>query len=224
MPNIITWNSRGNPVNDQDKLSVLASILNGIYDVILLQECGRLNQADITNIRNGYHFYSSPHAGAHNLRCNSCIITRGRLTNVSRIDLPSANGRACIVGTYNNVLIGTLHSNANNAAACDAASVASRIRRYSNGLPIIIGGDFNVEPFDLTLTGNLAYRTRRRQVGTASRRADYSIACPPSNTHTSRNIYDYFMYTGRIRFSDTRTLLRNGGSDHLPVKSTYELL
>jgi hypothetical protein len=213
---IATWNSRGSPAGNDDKMDVLRYLMNN-NDVVLIQECGRLAVTDLpggTNLAPCY-FYLMLHAGAFNERCNSCIISNVALDNLDRITLNSSNGRSSTCGIRNGVVVATLHANASYDAACDVrGAIASLGTRYP-GVPCVLGGDFNTEPIDLS-TG----RTRSVTVGSSSRGTDFNLVVPASTTHVGQNsnrTLDYFALSHELGGGNAHTYHSLGGSDHYPV-------
>ena len=206
---IATWNSRGNPANDNDKLAVLNCLFRE-HRIILIQECGGLSRS---NLPPGASIIASDHVGAYHNRCNSCIISDQLLQNVGSFTLPSSNGRACTYGNYGQgLIVGTLHANAHYDAAHDAAGALAQLSHEFPNMPVILGGDFNAEPIDLS-TG----RTRSKLVGTTSRGVGFHIASPGVSTHTSGRTLDFFVLNSQLISKNTRTHFTNGGSDHKPV-------
>ncbi|WP_437672188.1 endonuclease/exonuclease/phosphatase family protein [Sorangium sp. So ce131] len=209
---IATWNSQGNPHNSPAKREVLRW-LQEHCPVILLQECGRLQQE---NLLPGRHLYISPHAGALNNRCISAIISNGPLTRRGSGTLMSSNGRSYSYGVFRDALIvATLHANASGDAPVDGRAAATAMARLSRrfNLNFVLGGDFNAEP------SRLAGRTRHIRVGSRGRGADVYVASCGSVTHIGRRgnrELDYFIYEG-VTCSNTTRFHRLGGSDHYPV-------
>jgi exonuclease III len=212
---IATWNSRGTPAGNVDKMAVLDA-LKGACDIIVLQECGTLTaaQAGVP----AANFYSAPPAGAFNVRCSSCILARTAFTHTSSQSLASSSGRSVMAVAWSNYVVATLHAAASGAAAFDGSTALTwLVRTAGNMARIILGGDFNAEPMELS-NG----KTRSKTVGTSSRGVGFHIASPGGATHTNGRTLDYYIHTPAVRMWNTAPHHLRGGSDHVPVLSDFE--
>ena len=59
MYRICTWNTQGDPTNTPDKLEILKTLLER-NDVVLLQECTRLDHFHLIRNSNSFHIFISP--------------------------------------------------------------------------------------------------------------------------------------------------------------------
>ena len=208
---ITTWNTQGNPANSQSKREVLDDLLK-LSDVLLIQECGALDATDVP----GKNFYLAAHAGALNSRCNTCMISNQPLSGVVTQTLAGGTGRSALYGIYNSTLIvGTMHAISAPAAPHDATTLMQNLLSKNPGQAIIIGGDFNADPSQMS-TG----RTRSKTVGSGSRGIDVQIASPGCVTQKSGRTLDYFIHTTNIISKNTGRYRTNGGSDHYPVATS----
>lgn len=220
MMKIITWNSRGNPtLNIKKKLFFEKMIKNLSPNIILIQECGTLYET-IQNAKiPNYWIVRSPHAGALNKRCNSCIISDGEMTEIKYLTQQSSNGRAMSYGRYSVeysgvrifMVVGTMHSNAYFDAACDARNAFKKVMNDYPNTPIIIGGDFNTEPYEMS-----TLKRRKIELGTYSRGIGMKVAAP-ENCTINKKKYDYFVHNEFVVLKNTRRYSGQGGSDHFPV-------
>ena len=210
---IATWNSRGNPANDEGKKQVLADLFRRAH-IVLIQECGQL-------VWPGAWVYRSIHAGAFNERCNSCIISKVELKAPSLGTLPSSNGRAFSHGTVKDAegsfVVATLHANASYDAALDGRTALQELSSVYKDAPIVVGGDFNVEPIYLSAEG-----TRSVHVGSSTRGCDFHVACTSGPAHTSGHLLDYFVLNPLLASENTQPYHLWGGSDHRPVLTTVK--
>jgi endonuclease/exonuclease/phosphatase (EEP) superfamily protein YafD len=213
---IATWNSQGNPRNNTNKETVLKYLLNNC-NVIFIQECGAIN---LNGLNTQFSIAHSMQTGSFNNRCTTCIISDQPLISTGSITLQSSNGRNCIYGDYNNtgIIVGTLHANASTNAAADATGAITELYKKFKTNPILIGADFNAEP-----GGQSTGKTRSKRIGTKKRGKDFYIASPSFATHIKGKIYDYFIFNGELTSSNTHKYYTNGGSDHTPVISDFNL-
>lgn len=162
--------------------------------------------------------YTSTHAGAINPRCNSCIISDRQLQNHGISTLRSSTGRACSYGEYlPGLVVATLHASASSLAGGDATGAASELGNLFTDEAIIIGGDFNAEPVDLS------GKTRSKQIGTSSRGERWNIITSGMATHDNGKVYDYFIANNNLTNPGARNHTTNGGSDHTPVMTEIRL-
>lgn len=213
---IVSWNTRGNPTNNQNKLRTLRYLMAS-NDIILIQEAGTLyNTRHLIPMPAGSGIYHATHAGARNPRCNTVIITtRGHLRNFRLIYLPSGTGRSCLVGEYsyqgNYILIGTMHAAAFGAGAFDSNTLVSRLLAQTL-YPFVIGGDFNADPERFR-----SNRTRTRVTGSSSRPGPSFYSSSAGPTHTSGNTLDHFVFSYGLTSRNTRRYHSLRDSDHRPI-------
>lgn len=211
---IATWNSQGDPSPVPAKKEVLERLLRECH-VVLIQECGDLART----WRGGGTIHASPHIGAFNNRCNSCILSQIPFQRLNSWTLPSSNGRRCTYGWCQpseniSLIVATLHANAWVDAAYDGRQAVNTLHQRHPGQDFIVGGDFNREP--ISLTG----RTRRVRVGTRTRGADFQLATCNLPTHSRGRELDFFIRSPALTTRFTRRYHLWGGSDHCPVLTT----
>lgn len=208
---ICTWNSQGNPNNDETKLAVLRSLYNQ-NDVLLIQECGAL---DTSVLDNQATIHLVEQAGSMNNRCSSCIIAHRSLRTLGSIALPSGTGRFMIGVVFNHLNIYTLHAQS-GAGAADL----SIIQQCEE--PFVLGGDMNCAPENLFQRQGY---TRVQQIGSVSRPVgEYRIAHSSLTTHPGSNSeLDYFLYSPA--YLNHGKVYRYGvrGGDHHPVYTEFTL-
>lgn len=216
MMRIATWNSQGCPSNSEEKSKIL-QYLYTISDIILLQECGNLS-FDIertTNILDGTELTNGLHAGAYNIRCNSCIISKIRVEEIDGHYLPSGTGRQ-VTGIFvpsEDVNVYNIHAASGCGGAADVVSALSQLRE-----PLILGGDMNCTPEDLQAGGREHHRQLR--IGTSTRYNDFDFAKTGYPTRGNKE-YDYFIHS--LTFTHYLVLRHTmRGGDHFPVLSYFD--
>ena len=202
---ICTWNTRGDPTQNQGKRAVLDALWRDC-DFVLLQECGNLADRFRFGTPDIAH---AEQAGAFNIRCSTAIISKHGWASEEQVYLPSGTGRSAIVANFNGFAIATLHAISGGVGAQDLAPLAQMLSRQG---PYVIGGDFNVSVDSAALT------TTRRQIVMGSERTRLTpfYKAPALPSHTGGNRLDYFVYEGVI-MHDVQRYMTTGGSDHYPV-------
>lgn len=212
MPTICTWNTQGDPTTKDTKIPLLVDLFDK-YDVLLLQECGKMSK--INRLIGPHYLKLSPQAGALNSRCSTCILSKKRFTATQKF-LQSGTGRCAIIGIFDftPIKIMTMHA----ASGIGASDVIPFLKKQTP--PYILGADMN-EDFTC-LTGHYTTTTRRLQIDPRCEVEAY-ISAPQTFTHPgSRSILDYFIYSPGLTCSETRTYHMQGKSDHVPVCTTVD--
>lgn len=192
---IVTWNSRGNPINNVAKRNELDGLLVA-NDFVLLQEAGDLASEITYSTLAGaqYRVIGVPQAGAFNPRCGTAILTIStrNILGFGYRSLMSSNGRFGIfaIDGLSRTLIGTLHANsARNAAADRTGFLQYLYKKYINAFDMVIGADFNIPPLANPLN-----------VGTRKREQNWDVHAVGVDTHfgNPRNSeLDYFVTSVR---------------------------
>lgn len=205
---ICTWNTQGNPTNDDDKLQILKSLWERC-DVLLLQECGRLDISELEGVKE--FIYDEP-AGAYNIRCSTALISKRKARRIKTYYLQSSTGRSVLTAQIGDILVGTLHAQS-GAGAVDAFQAASAMAVRGN---FILGGDFNFLKWNVII-GSGGRRMNRRQINlrTKSRPLVVNHLTPSLPTHEKGGILDFFITSRRIRGRIERHHKRGG--DHYPI-------
>lgn len=203
---ICTWNTQGNPNKDKLKRKILEKLYEKC-DVLLIQECGGLNQENVD--LKGAVVFSEEQAGSANNRCSTCIITKRTVDDSGAESLQSATGRFRLMVQLDNINIYTLH-----AESGTGSDVISALRTCEP--PFIMGGDMNCCPFQL-VSMHVASNRHLIYTGTGSRLGmQAKFAKSSTITHPrTKNELDYFLYNG-VSCSNTIKYHKKGG-DHFPV-------
>lgn len=129
---ICTWNSQGNPYTIKKKIEILNQLYND-NDVLLIQECGNIaNDLKLP----GATIWTGAQAGAGNIRCTTCIISKIGGQG-GTLDVSSSTGRPAIYLNVMGLNIYTLHATSGNGIP-DVMNLFARAEE-----PFIIGGDMN---------------------------------------------------------------------------------
>lgn len=218
MLKIATWNSQGSPSNSSAKIEILEFLYNR-FDIILLQECGNfsLDVQGGTMILEDATLTDSLHAGAFNVRCNSCIISKKRVRAITSHYLSSGVGRF-VAGVHvesEGINVYNIHATAQGGGAADVTSVLSSLTE-----PFILGGDMNCTPEELR--GGGRSQNRSLLVGTSSRGRQFEIARTGSNTRGGRE-YDFFIHSQNLSHRNVDRYTLKGG-DHFPVYAEFDFI
>ena len=244
-PSIITYNIQKFPWS----LKTFSNIKNLLkqYSIILLQECfddtfftltndfpdyyiyrQKLNNINILSsglvIMSKYPInnYSSYHFKNYNPCTLDCLSQKGFLVAWVKIN----NQDICIINTH-------LQSSDYNRYDVKAIAQLKEILDYINSIngsiingsiingSFIIGGDFNIDINDLSLTPNLNFSVISPQDPTIY--IDFKTGKSISNHKSGYEglIFDYFI-TNKINISNVQTI-NNNYSDHNPVSGFIEL-
>lgn len=215
--NIVTWNTQGDPRNDQNKLTQLDYYLQN-FDYVLIQEAGAL--AGVNNLTINYINYSvigAGQVGAYNNRCGTAILTRRNFDNANFYTLPNSTGRFGITvrDSLTDTYVSTLHSESSPRAAYDRSSFCKYLyESLGADARIIIGGDFNCNP-----------PVNPYNVNTTSRPYLWSISSTNQATQLSGYELDYFLYNNLIitnlNIGPTLGNRFTGGSDHKSIMINF---
>ena len=212
---ICTWNSQGNPLNNDDKTRILQQLYCR-YDVLLLQECGNLNIYinSGVNVVDGDYLYR-PQAGAFNIRCSSCIISKLPIKHTTSQYLQSGSGRSMIGAflTQEKINIYNIHAVSGGIGAADVISSLNHCQS-----PFILGGDMNCTPDSLKSRGRS--NNRSLLIGTSSRYKNVILATTGMHTTKSFKEYDYFIHSDDLTHQGVERHTSMGG-DHYPVFATF---
>lgn len=160
MYRICTWNTQGDPTNTPDKLEILKTLLER-NDVVLLQECTRLDHFHLIRNSNSFHIFISPQAGAYNPRCSTAMVSR-KTCHYEIKYLPSGTGRQAIIADFGEINIATIHAEASGRSQTDIFDIVKYL--YKKKKQFILGGDFNCPPERLLYKkANIRFRSDRNQ-------------------------------------------------------------
>jgi hypothetical protein len=212
---IATWNSQGNPTRNEVTTKTLQWLLDNC-SVIFLQECGALEASDLPQ---GCYFSWVEHLGAKNRRCRTGLISNMQLQDIKYESLLSSSGRMWLAGIYDmKYVVATLHAEASGVAGIDTdGAVKDLLKNYGEKAPLVIGADFNRDPFEVSNS-----RTRSAHFGTASRGVDFDVVSVGKATHEHGATLDYFL-TRNVGCVGTARYPTRGGSDHYPIYSEFRL-
>ena len=202
---VATWNTQGDPFNQTEKATVLAS-LGEAFPILLLQECGQLSGG-----LPGWSAYYGGQAGAFNNRCSTAILTSLPVTNSGLISC-SSTGRPGIWIRTDDCYVATIHSTSGGVGKPDLQVFMQKLMELSDGkVPVIIGGDFNFQ---------MSPGEHSARIGTESRGTEYSLLSQARSTHSGGGILDGFAVHGVSRWDGPRRW-NVGPSDHHPVTATF---
>lgn len=201
---IVTWNTQGDPLNNNQKANCLTQLCNN-NNIVLLQECGHLaGRASFAGktILGGYQ------AGAYNDRCAVAILYDRALFDAGEPMYFSDTGRPGLFVEDQNLVVGTIHATSGGVGARDVTPFAQALARTTNK-NFVIGGDLNTD-FQVPLIN----------VGSDTRRIDLEVYQPNQPTQQSGARIDGFLAHG-TQPTGTMTVGANCVSDHYHVSINF---
>ncbi|AKJ28539.1 endonuclease/exonuclease/phosphatase family protein [Caldimonas brevitalea] len=202
MLSILTWNTQGDPRNDPEKDAILQSLCL-TYDVVLLQECGRLAEQ---RIYAGKQIHGQAQAGALNPRCSTAVVANGCVG--AGVWTGSSSGRSAVWVKIRDVVIASIHCESGGIGMTDLRRCMRQMATI--GPKIIIGGDFNC---------SFAPDEELVNAGTTGRPVEFSLHTQPRPTHSGGGILDHFVSVGMQNVGVRRQRLPR--SDHDAVSATF---
>lgn len=211
---LTTWNTQGAALLDTDKKQVLVDIYksyrqSGIPHLFIIQEAGSKPSHTTDLASTPYECHWLEPFDADNNRCTLGFIVPESFPAsdfrwLQVVNAPRPVG-ACTIFDYNIsrelATLACIHAVASYGAADEVNKTLSALQL--NSLPWILGGDMNSPP-----PQNPPVRPK--------------CFAPPSATHRSRKIYDYFYASTSISLS-TPFVTNVAYSDHDPVTTRVTL-